>query len=96
MKCAADRKGRRHGVEVRRLADVALDRCPDEEDLATTKRPDVVHSFKQDAVLQTFSNRAHVVLDASGQLFGGEKFRGHVGSLSLVNPCETGIAHRKK
>ena len=36
-----------------------------EEDLASAERTDVVHAFDQNAVLQTFSNGSHVVLDPS-------------------------------
>jgi hypothetical protein len=52
------------------LTDILFDGLPEVEDLAAAERADVVNSFEKDSIFEAVPNRACVVLDARGQLFG--------------------------
>lgn len=64
--------------------DVALDRFPDEEELAPAERADVVDAFEKDDVLQARADGARVVVDAFGQLIRGKVRLAHLHALLLV------------
>src|SRR5690348_8994739 len=54
------------------LADIALDRFPDEKKLAATEGADVVDAFEKNHILQASANRACVVVDFASQLVRSE------------------------
>ena len=50
--------------------EIGLDSLPDEQNLAATKGPDVVHAFEEHAVLQLFPNGAWGIRQPRSELFG--------------------------
>lgn len=56
----------------RELADIALDRFPDEEQLPATEGSDVVNTLQQHRVFQTGTDGPGVVVDSGSQFVGGQ------------------------
>ncbi|OIN91768.1 MAG: hypothetical protein AUJ20_09760 [Comamonadaceae bacterium CG1_02_60_18] len=65
-----ERDGKQIGASLN--VHVTLNVFPKVEGLASSKRADVMPPFQQDAVLQSVSDGAAVVLDANRQLICGE------------------------